>query len=75
MAGWLADMERRTATPKAKGDRYFWIETYNGQARTFNRIGRGAGSIRLDPLLGPRIFRVLRLGPLRLSGWHRCRSE
>jgi hypothetical protein len=38
-------MERRTTSPKAKGDRYFWIESYNGGPRSFDRIGRGVGSI------------------------------
>ena len=45
LSGFFGSMDKYTGARSAAGDRGFWLQAYNGDTYTFDRINRGSGHI------------------------------
>nr|WP_295469402.1 DUF3987 domain-containing protein [Mesorhizobium sp.] len=45
LAGWVGGMDKYSGTKGGAHNRGFWLEAFNGGPSSFDRVGRGSGSI------------------------------
>ena len=46
LSGWFGAMEKYTSGKGGAADRGFWLSAYNGQAYSYDRVGRGSHQIK-----------------------------
>lgn len=45
LAGWIGGIDKYSGSKGGSHNRSFWLEAFNGGANSFDRVGRGSGSI------------------------------